>query len=59
MWGNALIMGFGPQISDLMFWEYIAFRDAWNAANNPDGPAEDKVEAPPKDDFLTWMNSDG
>ncbi|WP_272986364.1 MULTISPECIES: hypothetical protein [Hyphomonas] len=42
-----------------MFWEYIAFRDAWNAANNPDGPAEDKVEAPPKDDFLTWMNSDG
>tara|TARA_R110000787_G_scaffold3148_4_gene12626 strand:- start:25472 stop:25630 length:159 start_codon:yes stop_codon:yes gene_type:complete len=51
-------MGFASEISQLTFWEYVAFRDAWNAANNPDGPESEKLEAPSREDALAWFNSD-
>lgn len=50
-------MGFAAQISELTFWEYIAFRDAWMAANAPDGDKA-KIEPPPREEALAWFASD-
>lgn len=50
-------MGFAAQISELTFWEYVAFRDAWTAQNNPDG-GQPKIEPPSREDALAWFNSD-
>lgn len=51
-------MGFADQFSELTFWEYVAFRDAWTAANNPDGADGKKIEAPSREDALAWFGSD-
>lgn len=57
--GNALLMGFGALYSDLTFWEYTVFHDAWMEANRREGEGGPKVEAPSRDDALAWFGSDG
>lgn len=52
-------MGIGPGISELMFWEYIAFIDAWAAAHGGEGGKGPVIAAPPREDALAWFNSDG